>query len=324
MIFANNIGGFDTLSISGFEAPVGFHTLRIFTAGYKGNHYDIGAVTAFSSRSSTTSTTSRDYATSLGTFDEPEDGWKRQGYDEANDPSGSTRYYFDLPVAAPAGTRSLLLKFAPRIGGVRVYEVQALTDGAPSPRRRGDHAATAGIRLSGSPAGLPQSKVEEGIGMQPNALVTFDLDEIRAAGGLDGRALEFVCERSGVNDSALSPTGEGDGVHMAVIVSTRAGVLSATLDGVQIDVANKSGAWQVRSKIGKPLVAGGRFAAWRVPVAAEAKYLTLVSTRAGDRNGADHAVWVGAIGGCPINSTELCEQSEPWLKPLSLMLRFHV
>ena len=47
------------------------------------------------------------------------------------------------------------------------------------------------------------SKIEEGIGMHAESLLTLNLDEIRAAGRLENRQLKFVCDRAGINDDEL-------------------------------------------------------------------------------------------------------------------------
>ncbi len=83
-----------------------------------------------------------------------------------------------------------------------------------------ENGTRGGIRTQGRPMGYNEPRIEEGIGQHANALITFDLDEIRAAGGLAGRALEFRCDRAGINDACLKETGGSSGsVHMVVLVS---------------------------------------------------------------------------------------------------------
>jgi hypothetical protein len=49
----------------------------------------------------------------------------------------------------------------------------------------------------------PVPKIEEGVGTSANELLTFDLQELRAAGRLNGRVMRFVSDRAGINDREL-------------------------------------------------------------------------------------------------------------------------
>ena len=75
-----------------------------------------------------------------------------------------------------------------------------------------------GIRTIGksAPGNLPRT--EQGIGMHANALITFDLDEIRRAGLIPAdRVLKFKIDRAGLNDDVFG--GSQASVHLAVIVT---------------------------------------------------------------------------------------------------------
>ncbi len=168
----------------------------------------------------------------------------------------------------------------------------AWTSGASHADQNG---AWGGIRTQGKPMGHNEPRIEEGIGQHANALITFDLDQIRAAGGLEGRALEFRCDRAGINDARIGVAPDKPAsVHMVAIVSTAAGVRQAFVDGRSVEVAERDRIWGVTRAIGEPLRADGRFAEFQVPLPADARWLTLLSASAGDGHFADHAVWSGA------------------------------
>jgi hypothetical protein len=156
-----------------------------------------------------------------------------------------------------------------------------------------DGGSTGGIRTRGSRVDPAEPKIEDGIGVLLNVLITFDLDEIRAAGGpQQGREFEFVCDRAGINDDCAGD--ERASVQMAVLVSNSRGVQTANVNGAEARVADHKDVWSVVSPIGKPLRADGQFAQFRVKVPADARYLTLLASSAGDGGFADHAVWSGA------------------------------
>ncbi len=136
------------------------------------------------------------------------------------------------------------------------------------------------------------SKVEEGIGGHANFLITFDLDKIRAAGGLAGGRFQFISERAGVS---LHVRGNAESsVHLAAIVSGSDGVQSVCVDGNPVRVARDGKVWSIGSAVGDPLRADGEFVRFRVALPAEAKYLTLIATSAGDWHGMDGVVWADA------------------------------
>ncbi|MCA9060261.1 MAG: DUF1553 domain-containing protein, partial [Planctomycetaceae bacterium] len=160
-----------------------------------------------------------------------------------------------------------------------------------------------GIRTSGknSPSNLPRT--EQGIGMHANALITFDLDEIRRAGLIPAdRPMRFLVDRAGINDDAF---GSGASAHLAVLVTRPASkpevydsIISATLNGDHAVVSENDQIYSIAGTVPDPLKADGRFAAFDVEVPAEAKWLTLVSAGAGmpvdNPISSDHVVFSGA------------------------------
>ncbi len=158
-----------------------------------------------------------------------------------------------------------------------------------------EHGPRGGIRTQGKSMGFNEPRIEEGIGQHANALITFDLDAIRLAGGLAGQALEFRCDRAGINDGCIGDSrGQPASVHMAAIVSSADGIGPVVVDGRSLEFAKRDDVWRVTQAIGEPLRADGRHVEFQVSLRADAKWLTLLSASAGDGHLGDHAVWSGA------------------------------
>lgn len=144
------------------------------------------------------------------------------------------------------------------------------------------------IRTSGTPmanytqAG-PGINEEQGIGMHASQAITFDLNAIRAAGGLSGAGFVFTGD-GGLNDDTNSR------VNMAVVVSDANGVSKGYVNGVQV-ATTQAGDWFFSGSLPPSLVGAGTTAAFNVPISATDLYLTLVSTAAGDGYGGDQAVF---------------------------------
>ena len=165
--------------------------------------------------------------------------------------------------------------------------------------------ATGGIQTLGQRLPAKSGRKEQGIGMHANALITFDLDEIRKAGlrPADQRFV-FHVDRAGLNDDTFG-NGSSD-AHLAVIVSrphqktdVYDGILAGYVNGHPMKVAENDRVYYFADEIPAPLKADGKFAQFSVPIPAEARYLTLVSTGAGkgpDENtiSSDHTVFSGA------------------------------
>ncbi len=164
--------------------------------------------------------------------------------------------------------------------------------------------AQGGIRTQGKRAGSNLPRTEQGIGMHANALITFDLDEIRRAGLIPAdRKFRFRAERAGLNDDVLD---SGASVHLAVIVSKPQSeksqfdaVLFASVNGVQAKVEENDGVYYFAGEIPPSVRPNGRYVSFDIALPPDARYLTLVATGAGnlgDENtiSSDHAVFSGA------------------------------
>jgi Protein of unknown function (DUF1553)/Protein of unknown function (DUF1549)/Planctomycete cytochrome C len=161
-----------------------------------------------------------------------------------------------------------------------------------------------GIRTQGKSVSQNARRMEQGIGMHANALITFDLDELRKAGLLPAdQTFVFKVDRAGLNDDVL---GSGARAHLAVIVAgvqkkndVYDAIIAGYVNGRKVSVTENDKTYYFNGQIPDPLKADGRFARFEVPIPAKAKYLTLVSTaaaRRGEENSisADHAVFSGA------------------------------
>ena len=158
-----------------------------------------------------------------------------------------------------------------------------------------------GISTRGSRQGS-NKKAEQGIGMHANALVTFDLDEIRRAGLMStDQKFVFKVDRAGINDDAF---GSGASVHLAVVVSrphrdkaVMDGILSAHVNGQKMEIDFNDFTYYVAGKLPDVICADGRFVEFDVPIPTEAKHLTLVACGAGEPAenpiSSDHAVFSG-------------------------------
>ncbi|MDA1161933.1 MAG: PSD1 and planctomycete cytochrome C domain-containing protein [Planctomycetota bacterium] len=145
-------------------------------------------------------------------------------------------------------------------------------------------------------------RVEQGIGMHANALVTFDLDEIRRAGLMPAdQKFVFKVDRAGINDDAF---GSGASAHLAVIVSrphrdkaVMDAILSAQVNGQKMEIDFSDFTYYIAGQLPDPIRADGRFVAFDIPIPAEAKHLTLVACGADDPAdntiSSDHVVFSG-------------------------------
>ena len=146
----------------------------------------------------------------------------------------------------------------------------------------------------------PAKKVEDGIGMSANELITFDLDELRRAGKLDRTTLRFVADRAGINDrdfeDKTAPYLSLAKVNMVAIVSTNNQVLSAHVNGAALNVTEHSGVFSIvrgDQELPRPLNYDGKFANFDILIPPSARFLTLATTMVGDED-CDHAVFSGA------------------------------
>ena len=184
-----------------------------------------------------------------------------------------------------------------------------------------------GLRTKGAKADPKLGRTEQGIGMHANALITFDLDEIRKAGLISGATpLRFVVDRAGINDDAFGQSGD---VHIAVIVSKPQidrsrfdSILSAHVDGQPVKLIEDDTLYKFEGAIPPKIEADGRFVAFDVPLPPESRFLTLMTTGArttDDENvnaiTSDHAVLSGARLVFDAGEARLVEAAEPKQAP---------
>jgi hypothetical protein len=141
-------------------------------------------------------------------------------------------------------------------------------------------------------------KVEEGVGISANELLTFDLEELRRAGKLEGRSMRFVADRAGINDreSPLFDSRENAHANLVVIVSTEDGVLSTYLNGEAVNVVEHARVYSIdvdEERANRGLRYDGNFVEFDVPIPPNARFLTLVSTQL-EKEHHDHTVFSGA------------------------------
>ncbi|WP_442483258.1 hypothetical protein [Aeoliella sp. SH292] len=141
-------------------------------------------------------------------------------------------------------------------------------------------------------------KVEEGIGIDSNKLLTFDLQELRDAGKLDGKFMRFVADRAGMNDREYPLDGSLEKAHanMIVIVSTEDKVLSANLNGEGVPVTQHANVFSLEvdeAKATNGMRYSTDFVKFDVAIPPEARFLTLVSTQLESEH-YDHTVFSGA------------------------------
>ena len=161
-----------------------------------------------------------------------------------------------------------------------------------------------GIRTRGKRCPANIGRTEQGIGMHANALITFDLDEIRKAGLLPAdQAFLFRVDRAGLNDDMF---GSGvSSVHTAVVLSrphSKPEVYDASIAGYvngrtqKVEENDKQSYFA--GELPEPLKGDGKYASFNVPVRPEAKFLTLVTTGADAPSdnpiNSDHSVFSGA------------------------------
>ncbi len=197
-----------------------------------------------------------------------------------------------LDVDVPLAERGVRFSFAevggggPRVGGLPSNDTYRSISSVP-------------IRTTGRGFGdsVAAEKIEDGIGMCTNEMLTFDLDEIRDAGRLGNRPMRLVVDRAGINDRlALKPDELVGSARLIVLVSTGDQILSGHIDGQPYETIQRGQVFSFDlSGVELPplLRRDGRFVAFDVPVPPEAKFLTL-ATAMHDMEHDDHAVFSGA------------------------------
>ena len=138
--------------------------------------------------------------------------------------------------------------------------------------------------------------------MHANALVTFDLDEIRRAGLMPSdQKFVFKVDRAGINDDAF---GSNASAHLAVIVSrphrdkaVMDGILAAQVNGKQTEIDFSDFTYYFAGQLPEPIRADGKFVSFDIAIPPEAKHLTLVACGANEPDdnsiSSDHVVFSG-------------------------------
>ena len=188
--------------------------------------------------------------------------------------------------------------------GIRFHFIHLGSDGSKHGSITNDAWNTdGGIRTRGKKTRSNLRRTEQGIGMHANALITFDLDEIRRAGLLppDQKFL-FKVDRAGINDDSFGV--QPSSVHLAAILSkphskpeVYDAIIAGYVNGKRQKVEENDKEYYFAGELPEPIKADGRFVSFSFPVPAEARYLTLVTTGAGspDDNpiNSDHSVFSG-------------------------------
>ena len=150
------------------------------------------------------------------------------------------------------------------------------------------------IRTFGKPMdrGGENRRAEDGIGIHANALVTFDLEELRAAGMPEGE-LVFLA-RAAVNDSRVN--NPESTLHTVVLLSDDRAVLAGYVNGQVVDVAKANSAWAFSGELPECFTGNTPLhqAEFNVAIPSKAKYLTLAVTDANQSITSDHGVFAGA------------------------------
>lgn len=140
------------------------------------------------------------------------------------------------------------------------------------------------------------TKVEDGIGMCTNEMLTFDLQEIRDAGQLGKVPMRLKVDRAGINDRYKNREHIPGGVRFVVILSNRSKVVGAYVNGEHYPIQRKAGVYSFdlrEKKAPRPIQRRRGYVAFDVPVPPDVTHLTLATTMCGLEDD-DHAVFSGA------------------------------
>ena len=134
--------------------------------------------------------------------------------------------------------------------------------------------------------------------MCANELMTFDLNELRRAGGLDGVSMRFVVDRAGINDreNPVLNSRKLAKANAVVVVSNENEVLAAYVNGVRTDVVLMGAVHSIDTatqSMPSALKYDGQFVTFDVPLPQDAQFLTLAATMSGLEHH-DHVVFSGA------------------------------
>lgn len=163
--------------------------------------------------------------------------------------------------------------------------------------------AGGGISTEGQAYAANGPRKEQGIGMHANALLTFDLAEIRRAGLLpEDQQFTFKVDRAGVNDDAFGSNASG---FIAVVISkphkqkeVMDAILAGYVNGKKMEIDYSDFTYYFSGGIPDEMTANGEFVSYDITVPAEARYVTLIATGGygPDDNSisSDHFVFSGA------------------------------
>ncbi len=157
-------------------------------------------------------------------------------------------------------------------------------------RRHGDvtndgWSSEGGIQTLGQRCSASLGRTEQGIGMHANALITFDVDEIRRSGLMPAsQPMTFRVDRAGINDDSL---GSGSSVHIAVVVSKPQSkpsefdsIIAAYLDGEPAEIEENDAVYSFAGEMPPAIVPDGRFVSFEVSIPPEARSITIATTGA--------------------------------------------
>ncbi len=161
-----------------------------------------------------------------------------------------------------------------------------------------------GIQTLGKSCSGSIGRTEQGIGMHANALITFDLDEIRRSGLMPpSQSMVFRVDRAGINDDSF---GVGSTVHIAVIVSKPQSkpsefdsIIAAYLNGKLAEIEENDAVYSFAGEMPPAISSDGRFVAFEIPIPPDARFITIATTGAEiseteNTISSDHAVLANA------------------------------
>ncbi len=196
-------------------------------------------------------------------------------------------------------------------------------------RRHGDvtndgWSSEGGIQTLGKSCSASIGRTEQGIGMHANALITFDLDEIRRSGLIPAsQSMVFRVDKAGINDDSF---GAGSSVHFAVVVSKPQSktsefdsIIAAYLDGKPATIEENDAVYSFSGEMPPAIVPDGRFVAFEVSIPPEARSITIATTGAQiseteNTISSDHAVLSNARLTWDVSAEELA--SSETVQPL--------
>lgn len=180
-----------------------------------------------------------------------------------------------------------------------------------------------GIQTLGKRCSAAIGRTEQGIGMHANALITFDLNEIRRSGLMPAsQSMVFRVDRAGINDDSF---GAGASVHIAVVVSKPQSkpsefdsIIGAYLDGKPAVIEENDAVYSFAGEMPPAIVPDGRFVSFEVSIPPDARSLTIATTGAQISDtentiSSDHAVLSNARLTWDVSSEQLAssEAVEP-------------